>query len=293
MSVEKIDFSYVSQEKKTFTTHLNSVLQNLRNPEALGIWSYLSSLPEGWVVNKEHLKKHFKIGRYKIENALKYLSDNKLIEIGQLRLPDGTMGKSHILVRCGYNFNKDIYSSEQSYPQIEPDANFQQPDEEIKNQHSNNKNYDTNSINTGIPTGCRLTARGSTARGETATINNIKSINKEKREREPLSNFEPNEENQLLAKDLKLKIEDELESFTNRHKGEKTQYEFGRWLKNSHQYLNKKSIPVSNETRSTVPEYGPGHPRWEQLHGSKTNGSEISGNNSGRDNMRKVEGYIF
>jgi hypothetical protein len=32
-----------------------------------------------------------------------------------------------------------------------------------------------------------------------------------------------------------------------------------------------KKIAIPNESRSTVPDYGPGHPRWEMLNGSKIN----------------------
>jgi hypothetical protein len=272
MPVEKIDFAYISQEKKPFTTHLNSVLQNLKNPMALGIWAYLSSLPEGWKVNKEHLRKHFGLGRDKLDSIIKYLIENDLLEANQERLSDGKMGKGYIIVKVGYDFKQDCNAKEQSYPQKQPFT--EKP----------------------------LTAQPYTAEpcpGESAPINNINNINNIKREstirkkRESLSDFFPNEENQLLCKDLRLNINDEIESFKNRHRGKKTQYEFSRWLKSSKQYQSSKS--ENREIRSTVPLYGPGHPTWEALHGNKekAHGSEISNNNSRGNSVRKAEGYLF
>lgn len=272
MSVEKIDFAYIRQEKKNFTTNLNSVLQHLRCPTALGVWVYLSSLPEGWVVNKEHLRKHFDMGRDKLDSVLLYLRENGLIETGQERLSDGKMGNGYIYVRCGYDFENDCNFNDQSYPQKEPFT--EKP----------------------------LTAQPYTAKpghGKSAPINNINNINNIKSREGSLKNFEPDEKNILLCGQLGLLLAGEMESFNNRHRGERTQYEFERWIRRSHEYRESKRLTTQNQSRSTVPEYGPGHPHWESLHGNNglmnqgsSHGSEVRGNHSGGNGVQKAESYL-
>jgi hypothetical protein len=86
----------------------------------------------------------------------------------------------------------------------------------------------------------------------------------------PLSSFEPDKSNQELCQRLGLSITDELKSFAFRHKGEKNQYEFERWLKISSEYRLKNTPVVAS---NSVQFYGPGHPHWElmqQLKAHKT-----------------------
>ncbi len=80
MSIEKPDSAKIRQEKIPFIQHLNYVLQHLRDPIALAIWCYLTSLPEDWVVHRNQLMEHFNIGRDKLGTALKFLNDNHLLE---------------------------------------------------------------------------------------------------------------------------------------------------------------------------------------------------------------------
>lgn len=270
MSIEKIDFSYVSQEKKKFTTHLNAVLQNLTDPAALGVWAYLSSLPEKWTVNKAHLRKHFNIGRDKMDRILSYLEKNNLLVTGQERLEDGRLGKGYIFIKCGYEFE------EITYPQETPHTE---------------KPYTVNPCH-----------------GKSAPINNINNINKTKRERERSAlvvkddekPFLPDNKSLQLCTRLGLDIDEELNSFTHRHKGEKTQYEFERWMKSSKEYKDKKQTDnktgnkqVTTEIKSCVKEYGPGHPTWELNRAwENKHGSTISGDNIGRRTVRKATAYL-
>jgi hypothetical protein len=106
MSVEKLDFSFIKQEQKPFTTHLNVVLQNLKDGFALGVYCFLTSLPPGWNVNREHLMSHFEVGREKIGTTLKYLKDNLLISYVRQRNKDGTLGAVGIEVKCGYEYER-------------------------------------------------------------------------------------------------------------------------------------------------------------------------------------------
>lgn len=132
MSVEKINFSSIKQSSKPFTTHFNSVLQNLHDVTALGIWCYLSSLPSGWKINKKQLRVQFGIGRDKLDSALAHLRAHNLLEIGRERRKNGTLGDSFMEVKCGYDFktdNKDVQINQSTENQStgKPDPGFPTP----------------------------------------------------------------------------------------------------------------------------------------------------------------------
>lgn len=82
----------------------------------------------------------------------------------------------------------------------------------------------------------------------------------------PLSFFEPDDQSRQLAKDLRIDIEKELISFRERHRGKKTQEEFRYWLAKAFDYAKKRT---TEEVRSTVAFWGPGHPDWERNYGPR------------------------
>jgi hypothetical protein len=112
MSVDKLDFEYIRQSKKGFTTYLNGVIQNIKNPVILGIYIFMDSLPPEWRINRQHLMKHFSIGRDKLDNCLKWMSDNKLIDYVRERRSDGTLGPVVIAVRDGTQFLEKIENNQ-------------------------------------------------------------------------------------------------------------------------------------------------------------------------------------
>jgi hypothetical protein len=112
-----------------------------------------------------------------------------------------------------------------------------------------------------------------------------KVSNKVNNRERALSVFEPDESNLILAHDLRLNVAAELDSFMNRHKGSKTQYEFGRWMKASKEYASRKG--AVQEARSAVPVWGPGHPTYDSLYGAvKPNGANGNGLQVARNNGR-------
>lgn len=113
MSVDKLNFEYVRQSKKGFTTFLNEVIQNIPDQGMLALYIYLDSLPPNWQVNRQHLMNHFNIGRKKLGDQLKWLNDHYLIEYVQERNKDGTMGKCGIAVRDGVMFIEQIINKQQ------------------------------------------------------------------------------------------------------------------------------------------------------------------------------------
>lgn len=143
--------------------------------------------------------------------------------------------------------------------------------------------------------------------GNNIVINNAVSVTKSsltnnitKRER-ALSVFEPDEESKILCADLKLSLKDEMDSFMNRYKGEKTQYEFQRWLKNSYNYINRKK-PVQNMETNVSHSYSSmrdftqerlDREAMELTGRSNSHGSEAPRDNARRNGMQKAEGYLF
>lgn len=108
MSVEKFipsfDEGVIKHETKPYTQILNKVLQECKNPEALGVWCYLQSRPENWVVSPQHLQNHFGMGRDKVYKLLNYLIDSNLLERKRPIMPDGTYGKTNYIIRNGDKF---------------------------------------------------------------------------------------------------------------------------------------------------------------------------------------------
>jgi len=85
----------LEKEDSGFTMMLNDTLQNIKNIDALGIYSYLSTKPQQWLINTKEISRHFDIGPKKVRAAFNYL-----IEIGLLeRVRDRSHGK---LVGCSY-----------------------------------------------------------------------------------------------------------------------------------------------------------------------------------------------
>ncbi len=145
-------------------------------------------------------------------------------------------------------------------------------------------------------------------------INTDNKPNKrERKKRAPLSPFMPDKENTMLCQTFNLDLHEETLSFRERHKGVKTQYEFSRWLKNAKEYQDRKKNVRNtdrNEVKSSIPDYGPGHPRWEALHGTnalfkdesnakqdrsqnRSFDTKISGSNIRGNGVRKATEYLF
>jgi hypothetical protein len=147
MSVEKLDSAKIKQDKIPYTQHLNYVLQNLRDTTALAIWCYLTSLPDDWVVHRTQLMEHFNIGRTKLGTALKFLSDNRLIEYLVQKDDKGKIEAWHIMVKAGHEFEV-IHRSQSTLPKTHtvesPHSGKSAPTKEIRN--TNKKVYKNKSF---------------------------------------------------------------------------------------------------------------------------------------------------
>ncbi len=107
MSIEKLDFDKVKNEKLPFTIILNSIIRDIKDARAFMVWAYLYSHSGDWDVIKEHLKNHFKFGDDCIKEIFSYLKRCKLITYFRDRRPDGRLGKNNIRVLNGMEFDKN------------------------------------------------------------------------------------------------------------------------------------------------------------------------------------------
>ncbi len=235
MSVQKLDFNRVRQSKRGFTTCLNDVIQNIPDAFVLGLYVYLSSLPPEWSVNRQQLMNHFKVGRDKIHKSLLWLKDNLLLTHHQERRKDGTLEESTIIIHEGWEFLEKLSTDQSAGLRV-----YRTPAEP--------------------------------ASGKTAPINNIDNKKEIKRKREALSDdFIPDKTNIEIATKLGVDLKTEIDSFKNRWKGQKTQYEFGRWLKNAKEHAdrnkNGKFKEKSQEVCSTVKEWKKGNPDFDRVNG--------------------------
>lgn len=116
MSIQKPIAESFKQQKIPFTTLPNYVLQNFHDGLALGIWAYLISLPTTWHVNREHLMKHFNLGRDKLDGVIKVLIDNYLFTYKRLRDDKGRHSGTEIIVNDGTEFNEKIVKNINNNP---------------------------------------------------------------------------------------------------------------------------------------------------------------------------------
>lgn len=111
MSIEKLDFKKVINQDVPYTLVYTRVIQKISDPMAGFIWIYLLSLPPTWIVDKNHLMKHFKIGEKKLRSAFSYLNRARLIEYIQYR-QDKKISYWAINVLCGDKFIEVVQDDE-------------------------------------------------------------------------------------------------------------------------------------------------------------------------------------
>lgn len=108
--IHTIEKFRVTRDDKDYTIFPNFLLQNLKNAEALGLYVYFSSLPPHWEFHKDYLRRHFNIGRDKLEKLLRLLELSNLVQIHQERNANGKFIAAVIHVLCPRNF-KVIHNS--------------------------------------------------------------------------------------------------------------------------------------------------------------------------------------
>jgi len=245
MSIEKYN-PKVEYETIPYAQININVIQNIPNMEAGFVWVYLQTKPKDWKIIKEHLKNHFKIGDGKIKKIFSYLAKSQLIEYIKEYDSKGKITGWDIKVLNGSRFV--------SYPQPESTGSIIHR----VDSHSN----------------------GSGALHIIENTNNRKSRELVRKKREALSeNFEANQEALVAMKSKNLDPMKVISKFRQDAKSKDLRYvdwdaAFMKWIINekvvSNALIFSKNVINSpiNEPRCTVPDYGPGHPTWEALHGN-------------------------
>ena len=274
MSVQKFVFNRQNLNFN-FTSVLNKVISGLaRKNELLGFYLYIFHLPPGWIFYKDHLKRTCGHGSKKLERLLDELVQMRLIERVQRRNELGRFCHSEITV-----LNGDLFEIKDLEKHDEPPLRQNLPNEP-KNEPVHRESLSD----------ARLWA----------TINKKQINEKRKSFKRSCSskndelfssfwNLYPRKQKKVEAKKIWARENlDEigskiLESIKKRLETEWKDQE-RQFIPLPNTFLNgerwddelivetrvkKMEIKESNEPRSTVQWYGPGHPSWESLHGKR------------------------
>ncbi len=274
MSVKKNTSNFLKHSGLSFTTIINETMDLITDDGALGIYCYLSSKPENWNICNVHLQNRFNKGRDYIQK------------------------KMHLLKKIGAIKTTAIKDDKGKILYWETTL-----DNVIKTQNTENpysgKSYPQSTI-------LKTQILEKPESGKTGTSNNRKIQIKERskkiertarKKREPLSDdFVFGDANKMLCKERGLNEKEVLAKFKAFYKGKTAddwQNKAQLWV--LREKNTKSESKLNQEIRSTVPEYGPGHPTWEALHGQKekSHGSEISRNNAGTNSVRKAQDYLL
>lgn len=117
MSVQKYR---ISKHGSGFTTIPNKVIQGLAGEiELLGLYVFLSSLPEGWEFHKNYLREKCRIGVNKLSKLLTKLQNYGLCKIVQTRDEQGRFAHFDMQVfdGCDFNKNKELIESKEDIVQ--------------------------------------------------------------------------------------------------------------------------------------------------------------------------------
>ncbi len=111
MSIEKVK-SDKAPKGTGFTQIFNDVIDAIPGASSLGIYIYLLSKPTDWGICKEEIKKHFGIGRDKLDSCLAELKKVGLVDIQRERCQRGWFRDSIIHVKAGYHLLRKNLNTE-------------------------------------------------------------------------------------------------------------------------------------------------------------------------------------
>ncbi|GKS62473.1 hypothetical protein YTPLAS21_19310 [Candidatus Nitrosocosmicus sp.] len=80
MSIVKAT-NYLKHNKVRFTTIVSNTIDIIKHTGALGVYTYLASKPEDWIICKKHLQNHFECGRGHIDTCFDKLKEYGVLDI--------------------------------------------------------------------------------------------------------------------------------------------------------------------------------------------------------------------
>lgn len=99
MAIEKNTPNYLIHEQLPFTTVVNDTINSIKDCASLGIYIYLATKPDNWVICIKQLMNHFGKGRDFITSKLKYLRDLKALEVMAIRDDKGKFVRRETILR--------------------------------------------------------------------------------------------------------------------------------------------------------------------------------------------------
>lgn len=72
--------SLFHQMGRPYTTLISKVIESIKNPDALAIWTFLQSKDNNWNVVASWMQSHFGIGKDRYRKAMRYLVDMGLVK---------------------------------------------------------------------------------------------------------------------------------------------------------------------------------------------------------------------
>jgi len=96
MSIDRANAEILHKDHIPYTIISTQTVDYINNIDALAIWTYLQTKPNSWIIYKQEVAKHFKIGRDRCAKAFSKLEKIGLITIKQNRDSTGKFMNNNI-----------------------------------------------------------------------------------------------------------------------------------------------------------------------------------------------------
>lgn len=266
MSIESYD-PRITQEADPFFIISRKVVQEIDDPVAGFIWVYLRSMSSTWKVIKSHIENHFGLSQDKVEKVFAWLTAHKLLEYKRDRRPDGTLGIVEIVVRNGRDYFKPENVQKSTKKSIKSKVATTSGNTTPVDNHTSgflvtNINKQSNKDLT------KQRVRKNASPRTAPSSSPKKSYCPDWLCSADVQGPAYGEEAKKIAKDKNLDLDKTWCAFSAYAKSNgwlRTDWKsaFVKWLIDERTISSPKHVLSLVSTKSTVPEYGPGHPHWE------------------------------
>ena len=248
MSIEKEDALTMIKRGHSYTSMPNSTIELIKNSAALGVWCYLMTKPDNWVINKTQLMAHFGVGRDKMISYLSYLRELKLIKIIKKR--DDETGKlcGDVFILYSEPFDRLTENSQNEFTgllknrtPVPPDAGKTAPSNNIYISNTRDNSNSQTSL-----------SDESSEKNDFLKNNDEEETTQDKkpRKRQLSKNWQPTEKHAAKAKELGLNLNETANDFRDYHHSKGSlmldwDLAFNTWLRNA-----KKFKPIHRQPES-------------------------------------------